>query len=362
MSATRVVVSGLGRRAHKFWLPELAARPDVELVGVVDPDAARLTAVAASLGVATHADLGSSLDRLAPDVVVVCSPDHAHADDLVLALDRGLPTISEKPVVVSAAQLHDVARAAARSGAPLYVAHNFRHVNLHAEIHRLLCAGAVGPVVQVRLGYHLTPGHGTSYLQRWHRRRADSGGLQVTKSCHHFDLLGWWLDDRPETVVALGRLGYHADRHGLTPDADIEDALDVLVRYRSGAVAAYSLYGRSSWEGYELHVGGVAGTLSARFLARAVPGEDPPPHRLRVTRHDAGTTEVVEVPREPGSHAGADRRLADELFTGDLRANVARLANLDDAAVAVLTGLAVSASLDSHEQVRVDDPAGGLVR
>ena len=43
--------------------------------------------------------------------------------------------------------------------------------------------------------------HGADYFRRWHRDKANSGGLLVHKATHHFDLVNWWLDDAAEAGV-----------------------------------------------------------------------------------------------------------------------------------------------------------------
>ena len=58
----------------------------------------------------------------------------------------------------------------------------------------------------------LDTSHGADYFRRWHRQKANSGGLLVHKASHHFDLVNWWIADWPETVVAMGALGFYG-RH-----------------------------------------------------------------------------------------------------------------------------------------------------
>jgi hypothetical protein len=52
------------------------------------------------------------------------------------------------------------------------------------------------------------------YFRRWHRQKANSGGLMVHKSGHHFDLVNWWLDATPETVAAMGKLAFYGEENG----------------------------------------------------------------------------------------------------------------------------------------------------
>ena len=62
-----------------------------------------------------------------------------------------------------------------------------------------------------------TPCHGADYFRRWHRDKANSGGLLVHKSTHHFDLVNWWLADAPGPVYARGGLRFYGERNAARP-------------------------------------------------------------------------------------------------------------------------------------------------
>ena len=163
--------------------------------------------------------------------------------------------------------------------------------------------------------------HGADYFRRWHREKANSGGLLVHKASHHFDLVNWWIADEPQTVFALGRAavlrgrggrrargrrppgaqprrsrpgadpfgidlaadprlrrlyldaeaedGYLRDRDVFTGGISIEDNMAVLVGYRGGAVLSYSLNAHAPWEGYRVAINGTAGRLELDVVERA---------------------------------------------------------------------------------------------
>src|SRR5699024_2174183 len=160
--------------------------------------------------------------------------------------------------------------------------------------------------------------HGADYFRRWHREKAKSGGLLVHKSSHHFDLVNWWLDDTPATVVAAGarhfygedaagaalagerpergsrsepgdlwsldlnadpRLaelyldaeqydGYIRDQDVFAPGVTIEDTMSVLVTYARGAALTYSLTAFAPWEGYRVSVNGTQGRAELEVVER----------------------------------------------------------------------------------------------
>ena len=66
--------------------------------------------------------------------------------------------------------------------------------------------------------------HGADYFRRWHRDKANSGGLLVHKATHHFDLVNWWLAAAPERGLraraACSSTARPGARHGYARDYD----------------------------------------------------------------------------------------------------------------------------------------------
>ena len=55
----------------------------------------------------------------------------------------------------------------------------------------------------------LDTAHGADYFRRWHRDKANSGGLLIHKASHHFDLVNWLLADAPTQVYARGGVRFY---------------------------------------------------------------------------------------------------------------------------------------------------------
>jgi predicted dehydrogenase len=261
-------------------------------------------------------DFAPMLERERPDAVIVTTVDATHARYVTAALDRGCDVICEKPLTTDADGCHRIAEAALRAGGELVVTFNYRYSPRNSEVKRLLMEGAIGRVTSVVFEWVLDTVHGADYFRRWHRRKENSGGLLVHKASHHFDLVGWWLDDLPETVFALGALrfygpdgpigrtrrehgappaagdpfaldleasprlsalygrareedGYVRDGDVFAPDIDIEDNMAVLVRYERGPALTYSLNAHAPWEGYRVAFNGTEGRLELNVCERA---------------------------------------------------------------------------------------------
>ncbi|PZG20489.1 Gfo/Idh/MocA family protein [Nonomuraea aridisoli] len=420
MNVKRYVVCGLSNRGlASFVLPLLEAGGTV--AGVVDPDQARVAAFNDTVLPEGHEplpwyapeDFDRMADELAPDTVIVASPDHTHADYILAALARDLDVISEKPMVTTAADAKRVLEAERDSKGSVLVTHNMRYIPRHRQVKELILNGKLGRVTHVALDYHVDIRHGGSYFQRWNRLRALSGGLSVHKSCHHLDLVAWWLDAVPQQVFAYGALNYfgpdspHRPRdasgrpytgaelrrhdpyyqaqagsgafpepgggrtglYGLSyehqypaggdtyiydDEIDVEDTYSALVRYESGASLAYSLDFSSPWEGYRVVISGTHGQIESRH--GRTPDGTPLPGSTTFTYSPLfGEPSVIDVIVQEGGHEGADPVLRNDLF-GEPGPDSLRLslpASATDGALAVATGEAMWRSVVESRPVDI---------
>ncbi|MFD4561186.1 Gfo/Idh/MocA family protein [Streptomyces sp. NPDC058469] len=314
----RCAVVGLGARAQLFTRALSGPYADrVELVGFCDVNAHRMAVHSQWIGADVPAyaaeDFDEMLRRERVDLVVVCSVDRTHDHYIVRALEAGCDVVTEKPMTTDAPRARRILDAQRRTGREVRVAFNYRYNPVHAAVKETLASGAVGEIGSVHFEWLLDLRHGADYFRRWHRDKANSGGLMVHKASHHFDLVNWWLGTAPETVYALGGLffygdeagrrrnlardyarahgspaaeddpfavrladspvlsalyldaeaedGYHRDQNVFGPGVTIEDDMAVLVSYTSGASLTYHLNAYAPWEGYRIAFNGSQGRL-----------------------------------------------------------------------------------------------------
>lgn len=211
----RYAICGLSNRAiAQFALPlqQDFAEYGV-LVGILDVDEERVRLFAAQQALSTPIygayDFNRMLAETTPDVVIATSPDGTHAEHIIRTLGHGLDVITEKPMVIDCEQARAVLAAEVRSKGSVRVTHNERYTQAHMQIKRMIQQGMLGRITSVDLVFNIDTYHGSSYFYRWNRVRSMSGGLSITKGCHHFDLINWWLGDVPAQVFAYGALNYY---------------------------------------------------------------------------------------------------------------------------------------------------------
>lgn len=332
----RYGVVGTGARAQMYIRAMLGEHADVaDLVAWCEPNPGRMDhadRLVAELGGFTpsrHAppDLERMIETEALDSVVITGPDHSHADAIARALRAGADVVVEKPLTTTAEGCREIAEAVAETGRTPVLTFNYRYSPRNSALKRIIADGRVGAVTSVHFEWALDTMHGADYFRRWHRDKANSGGLAIHKASHHFDLLNWWLADIPDRVFADGGLlfygadnararglgarpergtvdppstdpfaldlrsdpmlrslyhdaerydGYRRDQDVFGTGITIEDNISALIGYRGGATATYSLNAHSPWEGYRVTVNGTRGRAELEVVERAavLPGPD----------------------------------------------------------------------------------------
>ncbi|MWB99385.1 Gfo/Idh/MocA family protein [Agromyces seonyuensis] len=304
-----------------------------ELVAWADPNPGRLDVYDAELAAAGHpapvrfdvADLESTIAAERIDRVIITTPDFTHAEYIVRALHAGADVAVEKPLTIDAESVRAIGAAIAETGREVITTFNYRYSPRNSALREVVASGRIGAVTSVHFEWALDTVHGADYFRRWHRDKANSGGLFVHKAAHHFDLVNWWIDAAPVRVFASGGLrfygaenaaarglgarpergtgatgdpfaldlaaderlkalyldqehhdGYVRDRDVFDPGITIEDNLAALVDYDSGATLSYSLNAHAPWEGYRVTVNGTAGRAELEVVERGavLPGED----------------------------------------------------------------------------------------
>jgi predicted dehydrogenase len=356
---------GLGRRATSTYLSAFESgrvRERHNLVAIMDSNIVQLDdakgRVSGDVSCYVSSDVKSLLNEHRPDVVIISTPDYAHAGQILDCLSAGVSVLVEKPITHSLVQANNVLSAEIASTAKIGVAHNLRFFNLSLYVKMLIEQGVLGNIKELLFNYHLSPGHGASYFLRWHRLRSASGGLSITKCCHHFDLINWWLKDAPVKVFGWQARKYFPGGTILTNpagatvpfDADIEDVLAANISYKRGSNVSYTLNGCSNWEGFDLTIKGELGSLYTSYDKH---GDHP--HEVRVCL-EGGLTSLATIPRESGRHCGADTRMLSSIFlrSSEVIDPLASLSTAYEGTLAVAIGAAIFESSRVHAPVHLN--------
>jgi 2-alkyl-3-oxoalkanoate reductase len=141
----RVGLVGAGYVAS-YHARALRSLPDVEIVGVADPDELRAKALASEFGIPR---IYPSLDAMAearPQVIHVLTPPAYHAPIVLQALEMGCHVFVEKPMAETVADCDRMIERARQKGLVLSVNHSARLDPIVLEALEMIRKGACGAV------------------------------------------------------------------------------------------------------------------------------------------------------------------------------------------------------------------------
>jgi predicted dehydrogenase len=423
-SKKRFAIVGVGSRT-RMWQEAIyrTFKDTCEVVGMCDTNAGRLRfyqdyAKKETGGVIPAydaKDFDKMIQETKPDTVIVTTVDSFHHQYIVRAMQLGCDVITEKPMTNTDEKCQQVIDAQKKYGKNILVSFNYRYSPPRTQVKDLLMSGVIGDILSTDFHWMLNTHHGTDYFRRWHSLKKFSNGLLLHKATHHFDLMNWWLSAIPVSVSAMGKKefytpemakrfglsgyherchtcpekgkcgfeldlaanpslkalyldneqydGYFRDRCVFRPDIDIEDTMNVLVKYNTHATMSYSLNAFNSWEGYYVIFNGTKGRLEHKIeetiyvagdggLQGGIKagGEYTKIYPIRGASYD------VKVWQGEGGHGGGDVVMLNDIFgTAKQPDKYLRCSDQRAGAYSLLTGVAANHSMVTGKEIKIDD-------
>jgi predicted dehydrogenase len=270
MQKLRIAIAGAGviGREHCTLI---AGHPGAEIAGIADP-VPEARAYAESLGVQHFGDLDTMLDAVKPDGAIVALPTVLHKSAALACIERGIPSLMEKPVAANLADAFEMARASEAAGVPILVGHHRRHSTDIREARRVVQSGKLGRIVTVS-GMSWVDKPDSYFDVAW--RREPGGGTLLINLIHDVDCMRFILGE-------IRRVGAFVsnDVRGL----GVEDTASVSFEFDSGVLGSFTISDAVaspySWErtsgqalyfphqpGNYLFIGGRAGSFEVPGMA-----------------------------------------------------------------------------------------------
>jgi predicted dehydrogenase len=420
----RIAIVGVGSRSRMY---QDAVQKDYknycEMVGLCDVNLGRLKLaqqrsknnIGKDIPIFDAKDFDKMVASTKPDRVIVTTVDGFHHQYIIRTMELGCDVITEKPMTIDAEKCQAIIDTQEKTGKICTVTFNYRYSPPRTQVKNLLMSGIIGEVLSVDFHWMLNTFHGADYFRRWHSQKKFSGGLMVHKATHHFDLVNWWLSAIPVSVYATGKRefytpeiakrfgldshherchacpektkcgfdldlaadknlkelyldneqydGYYRDRCVFRPDIDIEDTMNVLVKYDNNVTLCYSLNAFNSWEGYYIIFNGTKGRIEHRTEEKIyISGTDAVQGGIK----EGGTFTRVIPLRDPaediepwsgeGGHGGGDKVLLDDLFLPEKKQDkYLRAADQRSGAYSILTGVAANICFQTGQPVTIAD-------
>lgn len=426
---TKYAIVGVGSRS-KMWLDAIIDKYKQfsQLVGFCDTNKGRLDliqsttyeAIKAKVPVYFADDFDKMIKETRPDTVIVTTVDAFHHKYIIRAMELGCDVITEKPMTINSEYCQQIIDTQKKTGKKVVVSFNYRYSPPRTQVKDILMSGEIGEVLSVDFHWMLNTIHGADYFRRWHGQKKFSGGLMVHKATHHFDLVNWWLSAVPVEVFANGKKefytpemakrfglsgsherchtcpekdkcgfmldltknkslkslyfdneqydGYFRDQCVFRPDRDIEDTMNVIVKYNNNVTLSYSLNAFNAWEGYLVVFNGTQGRIEHKVVEQLyISGDGNVQGGIKKGEAHTeifplrGNSYKVDLWEGKGGHGGGDDVMLDDIFNPDKKFDkYYRYADHRAGAYSILTGIAANESIQTGKNIRVADLVKGV--
>lgn len=391
-----------GRSVH--YARHYAARDDMEIVALADPLPHNRKVFSGLVDIDGKAEefddwhaMYQHRDDL--DAVVICSPNHVHAEQAIPFLERGLPIVLEKPIAITPEDCDRLLAAERHNRGRAVVGFVLRSTPFYATIQRLIKEGKIGKVFSYQADELI--GWGVSSIinrNTFKRFRATYGSLILSKCCHDIDILNWMAAARPVAVHSFGRRNVFNPNTALPEtcddcrvaqgckyykepvmaagenagdavnfqfmrdnnrciyniEKDIIDTQTVSLEYETGAIAnfAVSLNCAGPRSGRNFHAIGSKGRIWGEFA------------QSRVYLHDNSTEQVEEFNcgSDGSGHGGGDHSLALELLAMLEDPDYRPLHNLQTGYESAIACMAADTAQRERRQVEITWSTEGLAQ
>jgi predicted dehydrogenase len=273
------------------------------------------------------------------DVVFVCTPEDAHVEPTIAALERGKAVLIEKPVAHTLDAADRIRQAANATDAIVMVGHLLRFEPRWATAWRLIASGELGDIVSIA-----TRRVGNVRDQEVLRGRTS---IPLYYGVHDLDIVNWFAGARATSIHAVRRDGV-LHRAGF----EIEDLYCAILCYENGIVATAELGWHLPPSAITAPASGIT-VVGTRGWLRIEQG------RTGLECYGGEGASAVEVAIDvtfwPEVHGRPTGALTNELehFLDCVRTGRSPVVSLDDAIEALRLSLAMESSATSGRTIEV---------
>ena len=205
-------------------LRNVMEHPDMELVGICDPD--RESEIIAK-GIPLYKTWQSLVDADI-DAVIICTPNFAIPGIAVYAMNKGKHVFCEKPPGRNYADIKAIRDAELQNPAvKLIFGFNHRHHPGITDAKAIIDSGSLGKVLTLRGVYG--KGGGYDYQTSWRNDvNISGGGILLDQGIHMLDLFRYFVGDFTEVQGMRGITAF---------DIEVEDNAVVILRTAKGQLA-----------------------------------------------------------------------------------------------------------------------------
>jgi UDP-N-acetyl-2-amino-2-deoxyglucuronate dehydrogenase len=222
----RVAVVGCGRIAERHF-DAIRAIESLSLVGVCDEVPERATGAGDRWSVPAFTNFATMLERVEADAVAICTPSGLHPRHGIMAAERGLHVISEKPMATRLEEADALVQACDRAGVMLFVVKQNRLNPGIQLLKRAVEKGRFGRIFLANTTVRWNRPQSYYDSAPWRGTWEFDGGAFMNQASHYVDMIQWLVGPVESVAARTATLARRIES---------EDTGVAILRFRNGAL------------------------------------------------------------------------------------------------------------------------------
>jgi UDP-N-acetyl-2-amino-2-deoxyglucuronate dehydrogenase len=217
---------GCGRISERHF-EAIASQPALELVGVCDEVPERAHVAGGKWNVPSFTSYADMLANVPADVATICTPSGLHPRHGIMAAERGLHVISEKPMATRLEEADALVRACDEAGVHLFVVKQNRLNPAIQLLKRSIERGRFGRLYLANTTVRWNRPQSYYDQAPWRGTWEFDGGAFMNQASHYVDMIQWLVGPVESVVAHTATLARRIES---------EDTGVALLRFRNGAL------------------------------------------------------------------------------------------------------------------------------
>lgn len=206
-----IVAIGAGNRMRTYMHYVLEHPEEVSLVAVVEPNEIRRNAMADLFRIPEEHRFTNYTEffknPVPADAVIICTPENAHFEPSMAAIEHGYHILLEKPIAQTMEECNKIAEAARKANVMVGICHVMRYHPCFLKIKELVDSGYLGKIISINHTESVGIDRDThSYVRGIMNTEKGSNPMLLAKCCHDVDFLLWIIGCNCHRVSSFGSL------------------------------------------------------------------------------------------------------------------------------------------------------------
>ncbi len=217
--------------------------PQAKIIAIADIEIEKARQRAELVDAQAFSDFREMIDKTQLDAIWLCTPQNVRAEPIKVAIEKGIPVFTEKPVADCLETAKAIEKQIKSSNHPVAVGYVLRYMKIVDKVRELIANDNISLINSVYCcPMSLDYKRGNS-SRNWFFQKEISGGPIGDQATHLFDLLRF-LKGEVSEVYAMANNVIHPKTGSYT----IEDVYAIAFKFEDGSLGTHGhTWGHSRW-------------------------------------------------------------------------------------------------------------------